>query len=385
MTTGKNASFFMLITLTLRFRGYESWRLLARGAGDAFDHSEDGGNKESADERFRDHTSDYRRPHDLACHGACSGRCPERDATEDEGERGHHEGAEALPRRGECRINDGHASFFVILLSERDDQNRVLRCQTDQHHQADLGINVVLHLHHVRRQVKAHHEAPQPKRGQGAEYRHRRAEQHAEGQTPAFIERRQDEENEEQRKPEDDRSRDPLFRLHLLIRHAYPVVTHFGRHGLLEEIHEGRSCLVGAITWRGGGIDLCGAVLVIAHGELGTGSGIELRQRGEWHRLPLSVADIELSEIVGGSTVRRFRLHIHLPGASEIVVVVDEQSAHVSLNGVVNIGQSHALLQDFAAIHIDELLRDAGNKRGADLSELRAFAGGRHEFVQVVG
>src|SRR5580658_8153407 len=140
MTTGKNASFFMLITLALRLRGYEFWWSLSRSAGDPLDHIEDGRNKKSADERFRYHAANYRCAHNLACYRTCSGCCPERHTTENKGERGHHEGPEAQPRRGKCRIDDGHTAF-VVLLGKRDDQNRVFRSQADEHYQSDLGVD----------------------------------------------------------------------------------------------------------------------------------------------------------------------------------------------------------------------------------------------------
>src|SRR5580658_2787690 len=87
---------------------------------------EDRGNKESADEGFRYHASDHRRSHNLACYRARSGGGPERHATENKGERGHHERSEAKPRRGKCSISDGH-SAFVVLLGKCNDQNRVFR------------------------------------------------------------------------------------------------------------------------------------------------------------------------------------------------------------------------------------------------------------------
>src|SRR4029077_16400492 len=102
------------------------------------------------------------------------------------------------------------------------------------------------------------------------------------------------------------------------------------------------------------------------------------------HGLPLTVANIELAEIVGRRTVRSFGLYIHLPRAAEIVVVIDEQSPHVRLNGVVDIRQIHPLLQDLVLIYIDELFRHTRDKGGADHAELRTLASGCQELVQVI-
>src|SRR5690349_3926626 len=140
MKVGKNTSLFMSVSFAWSFRGYKpNWSLPGR-ARDALDHIEDSWNEESADERFRYHTANYRRAHNLACYRTCSGRGPERDAAENKGERRHHEGPEAKPRRGECCIDDRHTAF-IILLRKRDDQNRIFRSQADEHHQTDLGVD----------------------------------------------------------------------------------------------------------------------------------------------------------------------------------------------------------------------------------------------------
>src|SRR5580658_6103134 len=100
MKMGKNTSFFMLVALALRFRGYHPCWSLPRRARDALDHIEDGRNKESADERFRYHTANDRRAHDLAGYRTRTGGCPQRHAAENKGERRHHERPEAKPRGG---------------------------------------------------------------------------------------------------------------------------------------------------------------------------------------------------------------------------------------------------------------------------------------------
>src|ERR1700723_4761817 len=284
---------------------------------------EDRGNKEYADEGFRYHASDHRRSHDLACYRARSGSGPERHAAENKGERGHHERPEAKPRRGKCSISDGHTAL-VVLLGKRDDQNRVFRSQTDEHHQANLGVHIVLHLNHVRRLKEAEHDATQPERGESAEYCDPRAEQDAKRHCPAFIEGCQDQKNEQNRKSENDRRRYSLSRLLLLVRHSDVVEAHFAWHRLLENILQCRGCLIGAVTGRSARIALRGPVLVVAPGELGAGTSLEFCQRGKRDRLPLAVAHIELPKIVSRRPVRRLSLHIHLPGTAEVVVVVNE-------------------------------------------------------------
>ena len=73
------------------------------------------------------------------------------------------------------------------LLGELDDQDRVLRRQADQHHQADLAVDVV-------------GEAAQPLRAERAEHGQRHAEQDDERQHEALVLRRQRQVDEQQRR-----------------------------------------------------------------------------------------------------------------------------------------------------------------------------------------
>ena len=93
---------------------------------------------------------------------------PQRHATENERERGHQDGPQAKPRAFERRIHQ-RLPLLVLLLGKLDDQNRVLGGQADQHHQADLRVDVVLDLNHVGRQ-----EERRAQRGAATALRRRR-------------------------------------------------------------------------------------------------------------------------------------------------------------------------------------------------------------------
>ena len=58
-------------------------------------------------------------------------------------ERGHQDGTEPQPRRFHRRFDDAE-TFFASTLGEFGDQDGVLGGQADQHHQADLAINIEL-------------------------------------------------------------------------------------------------------------------------------------------------------------------------------------------------------------------------------------------------
>ena len=80
---------------------------------------------------------------------------------EDERERSHQDRAQAQSRAFERGVEQRFA-FFVFVLGEFDDQNRIFRGQTDEHDQTDLRVNVVFH-------------SAQPEREERAEHRDRRA------------------------------------------------------------------------------------------------------------------------------------------------------------------------------------------------------------------
>src|SRR6267154_1816383 len=108
-------------------------------------------------------------------------------ATEYECERRHQNRSQTKPGAFERRIRQ-RLSFLVLALGKLDDQNRVLRCQADEHDQSDLRVDIVLDLDQVGRQENAQEYAAQPKDSKGSEDRHGGAQQHAERQRPAFIE-----------------------------------------------------------------------------------------------------------------------------------------------------------------------------------------------------
>ena len=70
---------------------------------------------------------------------------PQRDATQDECERGHQDWSKTEPGSLQRSIYQVLA-FFVFVFGELNDQDGVLGGETDQHHQANLRIHVVLNL-----------------------------------------------------------------------------------------------------------------------------------------------------------------------------------------------------------------------------------------------
>ena len=75
---------------------------------------------------------------------------------EQEGQRGHQDGTQAHTRRLNGRL-DEIASLVMQLLGEFNDQNGVLRRQTNGGEQAHLEVHVVGKHPHVRRAERAEH------------------------------------------------------------------------------------------------------------------------------------------------------------------------------------------------------------------------------------
>ena len=73
-----------------------------------------------------------------------------------------------------------------------------------------------------------------------------------------------------------------------------------------------------------------------------------------------------------------------LATAAEIVEVVDEQPAHVSLDRLVDIADGNALLQGLVAIDVDKPLRNVGRNVVRDHADFRPLASRRHELAQIV-
>src|SRR5258708_29490 len=125
--------------------------------------------------------------------------------------------------------------------------------------------------------------------------------------------------------------------LWLLIRHSPIVEAHLMRHGLFEGFFQSGRGLIRAIAGGGAPVDLRRAVFVIAHGEFRAFARCEGRQCRQRNHVALAVADEKLAKIVRIRPVIGLGLDIDLPLTAEIVEVVDEQAAHVCLDGPVDV------------------------------------------------
>ena len=93
---------------------------------------------------------------------------PQRHTSKNESKRSHQYRPQTQSGREQGRLFDRFA-FVKLHFCEFDDQNRIFRGQSDQHHQTDLRVHVVFQSSH-------------PEKPERAENRDRRSQQHAEGQ-----------------------------------------------------------------------------------------------------------------------------------------------------------------------------------------------------------
>ena len=101
-----------------------------------------------------------------------AGRHDQWKHAEDECERRHQDGTESQSCSGQRGIGD-RLAIFIFDFRKLHDEDRILGRQADQHHQSDLGKDVVL-------TCLRSHQLQQPSGAEGTEDGDRRSEQHAE-------------------------------------------------------------------------------------------------------------------------------------------------------------------------------------------------------------
>ena len=202
--------------------------------GQAFDHDEEHRDEEDPEQGGDEHAGDDSGPELLARDRPCACSTPQRHAAEYEC-KGRHEDRPQAQARSVQRSLHQRLALLELEFRELDDQDGVLRRQTDQHDKADLSEDVQLEV--------PHHEAQE-----GAKYGERRAEQDAERQRPALVLGRQDEEDHDQ--GQDEYGRGAGRRL-LLIGHCIPGITHFRGQRISRHFLERSERIARAVAGRG--------------------------------------------------------------------------------------------------------------------------------------
>ena len=175
-------------------------------AADTHDRHVERGHEGNAKHRPRDHTAQNAHTDRVLRTRARTVRHRERQNAETESERCHQNRAQTQTNGFKRRVHDV-LTLVHHVLGEFHDQNRVLGHQADRRQKSDLEVHVVVHAEVVGEAQSPDHTA-------------RNHENDRDRHGPAFIERGQAKEHDQNR----DRIERGLLRTRLtfLIRHAVP-------------------------------------------------------------------------------------------------------------------------------------------------------------------
>src|SRR5229473_594235 len=260
-------------------------------------------------------------------------------------------------------------ALLELSLGEFDDEDGVLRRQTDEHHEPDLAVDVQL----VFSQEQA---------GEGTEDRDGKRKQHAEWERPALVQGGEDEEHADQREHESLGAR--AGRLLLLVGKVGPLEAHLARQDFVRHLLERAHHLFRAVAGRGVADDLGGAEQVEAIRELRTIDSLGRNEGRERDHLAVAVADVVAGDVAGALALVTLRLQEDPPLAAEPVELADVGATQECLHGLVDAAQADALLENFVAVDTGIDLGHRGAEHRVDRSHLRALPCGRHERSQVL-
>ena len=243
-----------------------------------------------------------------------------------------------------------------LYLGELDDQDSVLRRQTDQGYQTDLEIDIVLQPRHPDTQV-------------GTQRSYRQGKQYGDRHDPALILSRQEQEDKQEYQRQD-KSRLPTG-LFLLIGKTAPLQTDILGQMLPSDPFHRRHRLARTISRGGYGIDRGRGEHIETLDRSRAGRILGRAQGGQGNHRPVLAAHEEQVQIIPGSPVRRLRLDIYTVNTVEHIEVVHVHGAKISLHGRENIGQGDAEKLRPVTIHVEIQLRDLALHSGRHALKLR--------------
>ncbi|MCY1408956.1 hypothetical protein D9M71_242900 [compost metagenome] len=302
----------------------------------------------------------------MAARRAGAGADRQRHAAENEGQRGHHDRAEAQLGRLQRRLHGSQALFLADHHGELDDQDGVLRRQADQGHQADLEVHVVI-------------QPTQPDRQDRAEHREGHRGDHRERQGPALVLGGEDEEHQDQ--AEDERRTARALGLQFLVGRTDP-----GQRVVLAERFVGhllhrRQRLAGAVAGRRAADQLGRREHVEARIGGRAEDALHRHQRRQRHQVAAGRTHVDLAEILRLAAEVRFRLQAHLPGAAVEREVVDVVAAEGGLHGGEHVVDRHAQRARLGAVEVDVVLRHVGVEGTVHPGQFRTLGRGGDELL----
>ena len=303
--------------------------------------------KEETEAGHAEHAEEDGGAERLAHFGTGAAAENQRKNAENEGEGGHQDRAQAEAAGFD---RGGEAIFPIAILNlfgELDDEDGVLAGEADEHDEADLGEDVVLHR-------------AQPDAADRAEQTHRDDQNDRERQRPAFVKRREEKEDEENAERENvDRAVAGEF---LLQRHLGPLGGEARGQNFFRETFDGSQRVARAGAGRGLAAEVGGREHVVARDFVGAAHFLHGRDGTERNHSAGVIARLEQADVVGTQAKLRVGLRGDAIGAAEEGEVVHVGRTEIGLERAEDIAQRHVHALRLHAIHVEPELRHVGAK-----------------------
>ncbi len=258
------------------------------------------------------------------------------------------------------------AAAVLELLGELDDQDGVLGGQADQHDEAHLRQNVVVH-------------PAQDHAGDRGDEAHRHDEDHRQRQRQALVlsGKHQEHEHDSEREGEDGRRAGAQ----LLEGQRGPLVAEARRQRLRRQLLHDVDRLTLRIAGRRRAVELGGGIEVVARHAVGPGDVAHRREGAERHGVALVITHADLQDVARLEPEGGIGLGRHAEGASEQIEVVDVGRAEVGLQRGEHVGDLDAEHLRLGAVDIQIELRRRCLEQRVDLVQAWRLRGPRHHGV----
>src|SRR5271156_222714 len=321
-----------------RWRRLRRFFLFTEEVAEALYHIKGHGYEKDSDYRGGEHPSDDHCSQHLARDSARAGGYPQRHTAQDKSEGSHQDWAQSQSCASQGRFEQ-RLPAVVLNLGKFHDEDGILRRQTDQHDQTNLGVHVIFKVAKEERE-----ESP--------EHCDRNAQQHAERQRPALVLCRHNEEDDEECQTKNDGGRHPLRSPLLLVRHTRIVEAHLTGHRLVEDILQCSHRLSRAVSWRRRSIDLYAVEEVVAHDELRAVARIRTGKRAQGNHIAGCIPDVKLAEIFRVGPEITIGLNVYLPLQTKTVEEVNQRTAHECLHSLIKLVRRNLLGHRLGVIYL---------------------------------
>ena len=219
--------------------------------------------------------------------------------------------------------------------------------------------------------TKRRDRGPHRHSNERTEQTHRHHEDDRQRKGPAFIQRGQRQEHKHDRQGKDVHG--GAARLDLHQGQLGPLGLHGVREGFVGKGVHQFDGLARADARPRRAVDRRRRVEVVASDHHRAADFAHVGQRAQWYHLLLLVADFQQVHLFDAAAKLALGLEVDLPGAAELVEVVDVGRAQVGFQGVVDAAQGDAQRGSLGAIDVQVELRGVGAEEGEHALQIRAI------------